>query len=73
LPDKSLRIAQFSGLIQEMIEREVSQLIREMLQQFPAAALVGSRQCGKTTLAKTYGHYYFDLESVPERGRLDVL
>ena len=44
-----------------------------MLQQFPAVALVGSRQCGKTTLAKTFGKFYFDIESVPERGRLDVL
>jgi predicted AAA+ superfamily ATPase len=56
-----------------MIERGTTQLIREMLQQFPAVALVGSRQCGKTTLAKTFGRHYFDIESVPERGRLDVL
>lgn len=55
-----------------MIEREASQLMSELLQQFPAVGLVGSRQCGKTTLAKSFGKYYFDIESVAERGRLDV-
>lgn len=56
-----------------MIQREAVQLIQEMLRQFPAVGLVGARQCGKTTLAKTFGTHYFDIESVPERGRLDVL
>jgi len=31
---------------------------------FPAVALVGPRQSGKTTLAKSLGGQYFDLEQV---------
>jgi uncharacterized protein len=44
-----------------------------MLQQFPAVCLVGSRQCGKTTLAQTLGSHYFDIEQPAERTRLDAL
>ncbi len=39
---------------------------------FPAVALVGPRQCGKTTLAKSLGGVYFDLEQQAERLRLDL-
>jgi len=35
-------------------------------------ALIGPRQCGKTTLAQTLGGTYFDLEQEPERLRLDL-
>jgi len=39
---------------------------------YPAVALIGPRQCGKTTLAQTLGGTYFDLEQEPERLRLDL-
>jgi uncharacterized protein len=45
-----------------MVPRLLTDLIRERLQQFPAVALLGPRQCGKTTLAKQHGGAYFDLE-----------
>jgi predicted AAA+ superfamily ATPase len=35
-------------------------------------ALVGPRQCGKTTLAQSIGGAYFDLEQQSERLRLDL-
>ena len=38
----------------------------------PAAALLGPRQCGKTTLSKSLGGDYFDLESDADRVRLDL-
>lgn len=38
----------------------------------PAVALIGPRQCGKTTLAQSLGGIYFDLEQEPERLRLDL-
>ncbi len=35
-------------------------------------ALIGPRQCGKTTLAQTMGGVYFDLEQESDRLRLDL-
>ena len=35
-----------------MIKRDISELLLEMSRTFPAVALMGPRQCGKTTLAK---------------------
>jgi predicted AAA+ superfamily ATPase len=41
----------------------------------PVCALLGPRQCGKTTLAKTYGqslpHHYFDCENTIHLSRLE--
>ena len=34
--------------------------------------MVGPRQCGKTTLARSLGGRYFDLEQEPDRLRLDL-
>ncbi|MGE0158422.1 MAG: ATP-binding protein [Gemmatimonadales bacterium] len=42
------------------------------LEEHPAVALIGPRQCGKTTLARTLGGAYFDLEQEAERLRLDL-
>lgn len=42
------------------------------MERFPAVALVGPRQCGKTTLARAMGGAYFDLEQDGDRVRLDV-
>ena len=55
-----------------MIKRLISELVRQRLAHFPAVALVGPRQCGKTTLARTLAGQYFDLEQPSERLRLDL-
>lgn len=55
-----------------MIRRRVRQQLLERLEVHPAVALIGPRQCGKTTLAQTLGGTYFDLEQEPERLRLDL-
>jgi predicted AAA+ superfamily ATPase len=46
--------------------------IRKLLKVFPVAAMLGARQCGKTTLARqlSYDHY-FDLENPRDLARLD--
>ena len=55
-----------------MIERRVKQQLLERLREYPAVALIGPRQCGKTTLAQAMGGAYFDLEQEGERLRLDL-
>ncbi len=42
------------------------------LAAYPAVALIGPRQCGKTTLAQSIDGVYFDLEQQSERLRLDL-
>lgn len=48
--------------------------LRLSVQRSPITALLGPRQCGKTTLARMYGEenktVYFDLESQPDLRRL---
>lgn len=39
---------------------------------FPAVVMVGPRQCGKTTLAKTMSEQYYDLELEGDRLKLDL-
>jgi len=55
-----------------MIERSTQKQVLEQLKAYPAVAIVGPRQCGKTTLAQVIGGAYFDLEQEPERLRLDL-
>lgn len=55
-----------------MIKRAIASLLTARLAQFPSVAIVGPRQCGKTTLAKTFSKEYYDLEQPPERLRLDL-
>jgi len=55
-----------------MLKRLVQQELEKRLASTPAAALVGARQCGKTTLARSLGGHYFDLEQEADRVRLDV-
>jgi hypothetical protein len=55
-----------------LLPRLVTPLVEARLRSHPAVALVGPRQSGKTTLARTLGHAYFDLEQAPERLRLDL-
>jgi predicted AAA+ superfamily ATPase len=58
--------------MQNMVARTIQRLLSERLEAYPAVALVGPRQCGKTTLAKAMEGTYFDLEQEPERLRLDL-
>lgn len=55
-----------------MIRRLVRDQLRERLIRYPAVALIGPRQSGKTTLAKSLSEAYFDLEQHSERLRLDL-
>jgi len=55
-----------------MVARQVEQLLRARLGSYPAVALVGPRQSGKTTLAKSLGGRYFDIEQETDRLRVDL-
>lgn len=48
-----------------MIDRAIDRReIKKLLSQFPVTALIGPRQCGKTTLAREFAaNHYFDLEN----------
>jgi predicted AAA+ superfamily ATPase len=48
--------------MQDMLKRQIQRLLIERLDANPAVAVVGPRQCGKTTLAQLLGGMYFDLE-----------
>lgn len=54
-----------------MIPRLLRPRLKRLLRMFPAVALLGPRQCGKTTLARSLGGRYYDLEREDERIRLD--
>lgn len=56
-----------------MIDRSIVRLLRERLKAYPAVALLGPRQSGKTTLARSLNGVYFDLEQPVDRLRLDVV
>lgn len=47
-------------------------LLHSRLGAYPAVAVVGPRQCGKTTLARSLGGRYYDLEQEADRLRLDI-
>ena len=57
-----------------MIEREKYHEVTELLDSFPAVAIIGPRQVGKTTLAheiaETRPSVYLDLESERDRVKL---
>jgi len=55
-----------------MIPRVYHQQVRVKLKRFPAVALIGPRQCGKTTLAQQLGGAYFDMETAGSEARLDA-
>lgn len=55
-----------------MVPRLLSRVVAEKLKRFPAIALLGPRQSGKTTLARTFSPLYFDLEQEADRMRLDL-
>lgn len=55
-----------------MIARTLRTYIVKCLRSYPAVAILGARQSGKTTLAKTFSDSYFDLELEQEKLRLDL-
>jgi len=55
-----------------MINRKLKNTIILHLRKFPAVALLGPRQSGKTTLAKPFSTRYYDLEVEQEKLRLDL-
>jgi len=55
-----------------MLQRLAEQQLTSRLKSYPAVTIVGPRQCGKTTLARSLGGRYFDLERQQERLRLEV-
>lgn len=54
------------------LERHVRQQVLERLRTNPAVALVGPRQCGKTTLARALGGTYLDMEQASDRLAVDL-
>ena len=55
-----------------MRPRICTRRVREVLQRLPAAAVLGPRQSGKTTLARRLGGVYFDMEAAGSAARLDA-
>lgn len=57
-----------------MIRRKIQEHLRELIQDYPAVALLGPRQVGKTTLAHDISEdlpsIYLDLESDQDRAKL---
>jgi len=58
--------------MQKMIKRDLTKLVNWRLEKYPAVGLVGPRQCGKTTLAKSLKGLYFDLETESDRIKVDA-
>jgi uncharacterized protein len=58
--------------MQTMISRSLRKFIAKSLTRYPAVAILGPRQSGKTTLARTFSNTYFDLELEQEKLRLDL-
>lgn len=54
------------------IDRLARRHVEAQLKRYPAVALLGARQSGKTTLARQLGGDYLDLEREQDRLRLDV-
>jgi hypothetical protein len=55
-----------------MVPRKIKHILKENLKNYPAVGLLGARQTGKTTLARTISDQYFDLEVDSERLRLEL-
>ena len=53
-------------------KRNILSYLIDLIEKFPAIAIIGARQVGKTTLAKTVGHnfFYMDLEKGSDYDRL---
>jgi predicted AAA+ superfamily ATPase len=57
----------------EKIERNIDKAaIQKYIDEFPVTALLGPRQCGKTTIAREFQFdHYFDLENPRDAARLE--
>lgn len=55
-----------------MLPRRILTVLHRRLEAYPAVILIGPRQCGKTTLAKSLPTQYYDLEQDTDRLRLDL-
>jgi predicted AAA+ superfamily ATPase len=57
----------------KLIERNIDKAgIQKLLDEFPVTAILGPRQCGKTTIAKEFRFdHYFDLENPRDAARLE--
>src|SRR4030042_5986513 len=69
-------IPNFHGKIDLMIDRpSYLKQLKTAVRRSPITALLGPRQCGKTTLARIFAQNkkatYFDLESQPDLRRLE--
>ena len=55
-----------------LCQRNITSYLVDMMEKFPALAIIGARQVGKTTLAKTVGHdfTYVDLEKPSDYDRV---
>jgi predicted AAA+ superfamily ATPase len=61
--------------MQKYIPRKITSTVRRRLSEIPAVAIIGARQCGKTTLAKNViaknkTAIYLDLEKNSDRNKL---
>jgi len=70
----NLAILEFHSIIARMIPRRLQLLLTQRLSEYPAVALLGPRQVGKTTLALTLTEnrpsLYLDLESAADRAKI---
>lgn len=55
-----------------MLPRRLRRLLLKKLEEAPAVALLGARQAGKTTLAKSLSPLYYDCEQAGDRLRIDL-
>jgi predicted AAA+ superfamily ATPase len=66
---------QSEALILQGMNRSAGHYLRELLELFPVVAILGPRQCGKTTLLHEVtdnSWHFFDLERRADRGRIEV-
>lgn len=60
--------------MQGYIDRHITKKLHQLLEQFPIVAILGPRQCGKSTLAKSFTHsrtfVYIDLERPSDQHKL---
>ena len=55
-----------------MLARKISAALHQRMANYPAIAVTGPRQSGKTTLSRSLDGVYFDLEQDADRLRLDL-
>ncbi len=60
------------SILQNPVPRKIEEVLRRRLGAYPAVALLGPRQSGKTTLARSLGGRYFDLQQEPDQLRVDL-